>query len=191
MKILKVSLSILLAMLMLVSALSVPAFAADTAKASVSGKIVGPIASGTTGECEWEVYAAEGDEPCTLYIKGRGKTADYKQSSATETAPPWKGFDIVNVVVEEGVTYLGDNSFRGMDSTISVSLPESLTKIGSRAFYQCRNLNDITLPKNLAELGDSVFAETTEVNSGVPWSIILLGRFLFWVQDAEIVFLAL
>lgn len=68
----------------------------------------------------WEV--ADGN----LYISGSGRIPDYKDGEA-----PWSGRDDISaVIIEKGVTYIGDNAFSGNSAIREISVSDSVTKIG-------------------------------------------------------------
>ena len=64
---------------------------------------------------------------------------------------------IEKVVIEQGVTAIGNNSFAWMDALCSVEIADSVTSIGSRAFSQCAELTDLALPNGLTFIGDYAF----------------------------------
>jgi hypothetical protein len=73
---------------------------------------------------------------------------------------PWKDdlSSITSVVLEEGVTSIGEHSF-WCEHLTSVTLPSSLTRIGSNAFFACGNLTSVpTLPASVTHIGTSAFA---------------------------------
>lgn len=79
-----------------------------------------------------------------------------------------KDFDIVDgvltkyrgkdseVVVPEGVTFIGDNAFFECDGVESIVLPEGITQIGYRAFSGCL-CRSITLPHSIKCIGEEAF----------------------------------
>lgn len=86
-----------------------------------------------------------------LTLSGKGKTADYKNKSGQ----PWNDYklSVKKVVVEEGVTYLGDRLFYEDRNLTEVVFPAtSLTTIGEGTFRACDGLTEITLPDSLTTL---------------------------------------
>ncbi len=112
------------------------------------------IINGTCGDnLTWTLT-----EDGVLTISGTGEMYDY--SSVYPNNAPWysEGNTIVSVVIEEGVTTIGDNAFAlGYDNLSSVDLPDSLTSIGDYAFYWCENLTDIDISDNITDIGDYAF----------------------------------
>lgn len=83
---------------------------------------------------------------------GTGKMADY-----TEYADrPWnfRSGEYVTVVVEDGVTHIGDKAFGGCAKIKNVTLPEGLVSIGNEAFYVGSKLNTLTIPSTVRSIGD-------------------------------------
>ena len=78
---------------------------------------------GTSNECKWNYDG----ETKTLTISGNGRMKDYQGMNYV----PWSNYlsKIDKIVVEEGVTYIGNNSLTG-SSTKEIYLPDSLEEIG-------------------------------------------------------------
>ena len=140
-------LSILLAVLMLLSAL--PLGMVDTAWAISSRDTV--VDSGTCGGTlnnsqlmKWTL-TSDG----TLTISGEGNMF----------GAPWSQYKskIKKVVIGEGVKSISDNAFHYYENLRSVSLPSTLTSIGEAAFWACSSLQSITLPNNLTHIGLNAF----------------------------------
>ena len=73
---------------------------------------------------------------------------------------PWAKYadQITKVVVEEGVTSIGDYAFYNVFTKIeSVTLPESLTTIGKYAFYGASGVKELTIPANVSSIGTMAF----------------------------------
>lgn len=135
-----ISLIIILALLFL---LAVPAMAAET--------------SGNCGSnVKWSY------DNGTLTISGFGKMQSYRNEEV-----PWISFrdSITNIVVEEGVTSIGEGAFYLCKNLKTVSLPESLRDIFSNAFEGCSALENITLPSNLGYINAYAFAYCTSLKS--------------------------
>ena len=119
-----------------------------------------------------------------LTISGTGDMYDWEDVWYSDWeygwSRPWDSYKNISVVViEDGVTGIGENSFvelkRLMSVTLpntlteirnqafsltslySVNIPDSVTKIGDRAFTACRNLNVIHIGSSVAEIGAAAF----------------------------------
>ena len=111
------------------------------------------IASGTCG-AQGENLTWVLTEDGTLTISGSGEMKDYSDSSVA----PWytKRTKILSVVVEDGVTSIGDYAFYFCNMT-SVTIPEGVTNIGACAFYDCSSLTNVTIPDSMTHIGYEAF----------------------------------
>ncbi len=66
---------------------------------------------------------------------------------------------VVSVVILEGVTVIGGNSFMACEKLKSVTLPGSLLRIEDDAFSFCRKLTEIKLPSGLEYIGNNAFSQ--------------------------------
>ncbi len=64
---------------------------------------------------------------------------------------------IKKVVIENGVTNIGDWAFAGCSGLTSVSIPNSVTIIGRYAFNGCSNLPSVNIPNTVKNIGISAF----------------------------------
>lgn len=94
-----------------------------------------------------------------LTISGTGKMPDYSDGNGEMTTRPWedKLEEIEEIVVEEGITRIGDYAFYGMKRVVDVTVPASLESIGKEAFRRCITVNDIVLGDKLKEIEDGAF----------------------------------
>ena len=67
------------------------------------------------------------------------------------------------LVVEEGVTGIGDHAFRGAGNLISVTLSKIVTRIGDNAFAGCWSLPMVTIPAGVTKIGDYAFASCSNL----------------------------
>lgn len=113
----------------------------------------------------WEYDAATR----TLTVGGTGAMPDF----ADFDHQPWKDVreKIKTVVIEAGVTSIGNRAFTGCEVLTSVTLPESgLETIGEKAFMGCEKLSSITIPKSVTEIGEEAFASSKSLtNFTVAW----------------------
>ena len=81
---------------------------------------------------------------------------------------PWaeEGMPAVKkLVVNSGITYIGDSAFEGLDQLVSVSLPDTMEYIGWSAFSDCASLTSIVIPEGIDGLCDFTFARCTSLRS--------------------------
>ena len=106
---------------------------------------INAITSGTTGECTWSL---DGE---MLTISGNGDMDDYYDNPS-----PW-GTSITKVIIEDGVTSIGDSAFSDCYILTSVSLGNSVKSIGSYAFFYSYRLTSISIPQSVTSIGDNAF----------------------------------
>ncbi len=110
---------------------------------SASGDIVG----GTTGQCTWRI------DGTTLTISGNGEMNDYGRDDRA----PWYQNTITTVIIEKGVTNIGNYAFSDCTELTSITIPGSVTSIGDRAFCGCVGLTSITIPDSVTSIGWGAF----------------------------------
>ena len=67
------------------------------------------------------------------------------------------GEEIINLVIPDDVTSIGDYAFYGCSSLESVNIPNSVTSIGNVAFRECSGLTSVTIPNSVTSIGNLVF----------------------------------
>ena len=78
----------------------------------------------------------------TLTISGTGAMADFYYNN---TSLPWycKKDEITRVIINNGVTTIGNDAFLDCISLTSIIIPKDVTTIGEHAFQDCNSLNEI------------------------------------------------
>lgn len=172
----------ILALLLSVGLLAVPAFAEEAN-------------SGTCGEnLTWTLN--EG----VLTISGTGAMNDYNEYEVA----PWDAHTqmIQRIVISDGVTAIGRRAFYGMSNLTTVTMPSSVTKLGALAFadctrlvqiplpaieqigwgcfYGCTSLANVTLPDSLRSIGEQAFYNCTKLGGiTIPASVEEMGIMVF------------
>ncbi|MBR7179732.1 MAG: leucine-rich repeat protein, partial [Oscillospiraceae bacterium] len=135
-----------------------------------------------TGECGddliWEL-----DWFGTLTVKGTGAMYNYSVSYSENYPAPWYDYkgDITALVVEEGVTSIGNYALYNCQEMTEVSLPESLTALGTNSFASCYGLTEIQLPNGITEIPDSCFKYCGELTDIIwPEKLTAIGSNAFY-----------
>ena len=120
---------------------------------------------------------SDGAGTYTLTITGNGPMENYDRyiTSSNNSYAPWyeKIQNITRLIVEGGVTTLGDNilyySYSDSNSDFhyfhpnlrEVKLPEGLSCIGARAFCDSPELTEVKIPSTVTEIKESAFSGCT------------------------------
>ena len=91
-----------------------------------------------------------------LTISGSGEMPDYTERKLA----PWNGENIKKVIVEKGITVIGNYAFYNMPSITEVELVEGLIEIGLSAFTNT-SLKIVTIPASVTDIGTDAFVSTT------------------------------
>ena len=105
------------------------------------------------------------EENGTLTISGTGRMDDYRN----EYNRPWSRNDILSqikyVIIEDGVTSIGDYAFSGCKALGNVMIPDGVTSIGDYAFENCTALTNVAVPGSVTSIGECAFTgSNTPVN---------------------------
>lgn len=148
-----------------------------TAVAEEAGDATITPASGTCGSnLTWTL-----DDKGVLTISGTGGMKDCYPCG------PW-GTEVKEVVIEKGVTSIGDFAFEDCSSLSSISIPESVTSIGNDAFSGCSSLSSISIPNGVTSIGDYAFWRCSALTSiKIPNSVTSIGRVNFFTSQPAII----
>ena len=120
------------------------------------------------------------DADGTLNISGTGAMKDYDYYD--NPSPVYNNSNVKKVVIEDGVTSIGNAAFRNCSSLTSITIPNSVTSIGNDAFYVCSGLTSITIPDSVTSIGNSAFYRCSNLTTiTIPNSVTGIGNFAFYV----------
>lgn len=155
-----------------------------------------------SGKCGESVYYELNRATGVLRIYGTGAMEDYRykydlqgQNTFLEKESPWieQGYssDIIKVVIEEGVTYIGSSAFSSQNygngnvctNIKTVDIAETVSEIGSNAFAHCENLKSIIIPNQVKTIGSYAFASCSLYNIQWGSSIQKIGCSSFENND--------
>ena len=130
--------------------------------------------SGTCGEnLTWRF------EDGVLTISGTGAMTDYSSSQGPQL--PWAAAKIKSVVIESGVTSIGDFAFAGQIGLTSITIPDSVTSIGDYAFHYCMSLTSVKIPDGVTRICQKVFQDCSSLTSvEIPDSVASIGSNAFY-----------
>ena len=124
-------------------------------------------------------------EDGTLTISGEGEMENYSAKELDGkycTTASWGVYreQITLVVLEPGVTGIGEYAFRGCSSLTSVTISEGATSIGLEAFCDCGSLTSVTIPDGVTSIGDRAFYGCSNLTSvTIPESVTSIGSSAF------------
>lgn len=160
------------------SSLTIKGWNPSTAKtyAEAAGHAFESLGS-LSGSCGENVIYTFDPVTGTLTISGTGNMTDFSPSGR-----PWYLYleRITTVVIQDGVTGIGNNAFNRCSNLVSADIPDSIITINSYAFYQCANLSGITIPEGVTTIGNSAFYGCKALTSlTIPEGVTSIGTSSF------------
>ena len=121
----------------------------------------------------WTLY-----EDGTLTISGTGAMKDYDYSA--NQSPVYNNLKVKKVVIEDGVTSIGNWAFESCNNLISITIPDGVTSIGAYAFSNCWYLTNITIPNSVTSIENYAFRNCSSLTSiTIPNSVTSIGSYAF------------
>ena len=179
-------------------------------------KLIGDFGSEGTGPwLEWTL-----DNKGLLYIYSPGGYAspdasryaipDYDVSAQEPILPPWADHAhlIRKVVLEEGVTRIGEDAFNGYNVSprnaylseitipdsvtsigpgaleftklVNVVFPDSVTELGAAVLYDCGSLVSVRFPAGITQIPNSICSGLSSLESvTIPEGVTTIGQYAF------------
>ena len=135
--------------------------------------VASSLASGQCGDnCN---YLLDCDK--VLVISGTGDMYDFNYATA-----PWydNAFYIKEVIIEDGVTSIGNYAFYDFRNLTSVTISDSVKTIGENAFTTCLALKSIVIPDGVTSIGRYAFTSCISLSSvTLPDSVSYIGQNAF------------
>lgn len=178
-----------LSLLMVLSLFSANVFAADGEKIIEKADVPATMSLVKSGSCGDNVKWSF-DSSGVLTISGKGAMSNYTAEEFEEDdmvyiycdAPWFVDYSdrITSIVVENGVTSIGDYAFILCEKLTSVSVANSVTSIGEGAFTYCESLNKINIPQGLTNISKCAFSDCVSLTDiSLPDSLTNLGEGVF------------
>lgn len=120
-------------------------------------------------------------EDGVLTFSGEGPIPDVPDTMLLRA--PWYEYSdqAVSIVVEDGITGIGQNAFYSFGKVESVILPTGVEYIGAGAFEMCTGLRSINLPEGLVSIGKHAFGYCASLESvQLPSTIEEIGTRAFY-----------
>jgi hypothetical protein len=103
----------------------------------------------------------------TLTVSGTGMMLNFGSR-------PWDSIkdDITSVVINNGVTRIGNGAFQDCSNLVSASISNSVEIIGEHAFIACRNLTSLTMGNSVRDIQYGAFDKCSSLTSiTIPSSV--------------------
>ena len=128
-----------------------------------AGEIVEGECGAVGNNLMWSLNTQTG----TLTISGQGDMADYYNDYMNGQGGPWFQYrDIIkSIVIENGVTSIGNNAFLGIKGVKELRLPDSVLKIGNYAFAACTGLRRVNVGNGVQRIGYYAFQHCWNIYS--------------------------
>lgn len=120
-----------------------------------------------------------------LTISGKGNMPDWESNIYYKIAEtPWYiagcKDKIIKVVINDGITAVGNSAFDECVNLKIVLLPESVTEIHGHAFSRCYSLSEINIHQNINHIGFYAFFKCTSLTHiELPASDICISDYTF------------
>lgn len=117
-------------------------------------------------KCGDNVTYSYDDKTFVLTISGSGAMYDY--TTAEGGRSPWGDYVkavVKAIVVEEGITHIGNYAFATSWNVKNISLPESLESIGDGAFLYCQQVETLIIPNKVKTIGEEAFRECVKLST--------------------------
>ena len=133
----------------------------------------------------------------TLSIVGTGRVPDYDMPfyahetyEEPTTLPPWYDYRsrIKTVIVGEGITELGERTFRACPNLTAVMLPSSLTRIGTSAFCFDISLTEITIPSSVTVIEEHAFKMSGVQSVEISSKELTIEEYAFRYDNVNIIY---
>lgn len=124
------------------------------------------------------------DDAGTLTISGEG---DMWHNDSLSDGSPWHDYvySIKNVIIEDGVTSIGDYAFYCCSYLTDIIIPDSVTSIGRFVFMSCHDLTNITIPNGVTSIEACAFYACEKLtNITIPNGVTSIGYWAFCDCDS-------
>ena len=101
----------------------------------------------------------------TLTISGTGKIESWNWQDEKDWHNTVYTELIRKVVIDDGITQIGDYAFYNCTNLQNIEIPDSVTDINGSAFSGCSSLKKIDIPANVSYIGDLAFENCVDLES--------------------------
>ncbi len=136
----------------------------------LGGASLSANAASYSGYCGDDVKYSFNKSTKTLTISGTGAMYDFENLTpdvydldAIDIDSPWYSYrdSIKRVIIENGVTAIGEYAFYYSSNLESVFVPDSVKTIGAQICYGCFSLTDFRISDKITKIGEYAFCKTS------------------------------
>ena len=119
------------------------------------------------GKCGKNVNYTFDESTGALTISGSGDMYNYSNyvDDDYKGSPFYFDYGVKSVVIENGVTSIGNAMFFYCREIESVTIPDSVKSIGVSAFEYCSSLKSVTVPDSVTTISDLAFSDCTSLET--------------------------
>lgn len=131
-----------------------------------------------SGACGDNLTWSLDNETGVLKISGTGPMDNWDFQKDLEA--PWDNYTFTSVIIEDGVTTIGDEAFSNNSSIKNVTMADSVTTIGKSAFNYCYDLTDLSIGNGVTTIKEEAFiscSDLTEIT--IPKNVTQIGTRAF------------
>ena len=160
-----------------------------------------------TGQCGENVYWNYNSAAGELVISGTGPMYDYDYDFMYEISPfcqkkitavvinngvtnigNWVFYDcwdLTSIVIPDSVMSIGEGAVCNCDSLTNVKIGNGVTSIGYKAFENCDGLRNIEIPDSVTSIEQNAFYQTKYYNDESNWmdNVLYIGNHLIEAKD--------
>ncbi|MBE6804833.1 MAG: hypothetical protein E7528_08060 [Ruminococcaceae bacterium] len=137
-----------------------------------------------TGTCGDNLTWKYDSSTFVLTISGTGEMYNQVMSDGESGyLMPWCKYasKIQQIIIQDGVTSIGDWAFFEFSSLKKITIAESVTSIGLQAFGYCTSIEDITIPDSVRNIGIQAFGLCTNLtNITLGKGITEISEYMFY-----------
>ena len=136
------------------------------------------LGTGTAGtDVTWSI-----DADYVLRISGSGRMKDMSLFTKNWSCDGVDYMPLIRqVIIEDGITYIGEYAFSECPALESISIPDSVTELGIGVFYKCYALTHAPLPQSLTEIPEDTFYNCKSlVDFVIPEGVTKIGDSAFY-----------
>ena len=85
-----------------------------------------------------------------------------------------------DIVIPDGVMYIGDFAFKNCDSITGVYIPDGVVSIGEGAFAECDGIETVRVPESVESMGKAAFIRCVKLKEiTIPDAVSHISNYAF------------